>query len=68
MRIDGMDVSLINPDDIRRATGVLQENMLFRKTVRDNIALAHPTAELAEVTRAAEPAGADAFIRDMVRL
>ena len=64
--IDGMDLAVLNPDQIRRKTGtVLQENVLFRKTVRDNIALGRPTASTEEIIRTAQLAGADDFIRDM---
>ncbi|WP_255431701.1 ABC transporter ATP-binding protein [Cardinium endosymbiont of Dermatophagoides farinae] len=41
---------------------VLQENFLFNRTVRDNIALSFPQASLESVIRAAELAGAHAFI------
>ncbi len=41
---------------------MLQDNFLFRGTVRDNIAATRPGAGLAEVVRAARLAGADEFI------
>jgi ATP-binding cassette, subfamily B, bacterial HlyB/CyaB len=41
---------------------VLQENFLFRGTIRDNIAAARPDAPLAEIVEAARMAGADEFI------
>jgi ATP-binding cassette, subfamily B, bacterial HlyB/CyaB len=41
---------------------VLQENFMFRGTVRDNIAAARPGATLAEIVEATRIAGADEFI------
>jgi len=41
---------------------VLQDNFLFRGTIRDNIAAAKPDAGLAEIVEAARMAGADEFI------
>ena len=41
---------------------VLQENLLFRGTIRENIAAARPDATLDEVVEAARLAGADEFI------
>jgi ATP-binding cassette subfamily B protein len=41
---------------------VLQDNILFRGTIRENIAAARPDAHLDDVMRAARLAGADEFI------
>src|SRR5215467_9397432 len=42
--IDGMDLAMADPAWLRRQIGVvLQENVLFNRSVRDNIALADPT-------------------------
>jgi subfamily B ATP-binding cassette protein HlyB/CyaB len=41
---------------------VLQENILFNRTVRENIALADPTRPMAAVLAAAQLAGAHEFI------
>jgi ATP-binding cassette, subfamily B, bacterial HlyB/CyaB len=63
IRIDGHDVRDIDLGHLRRQIGVvLQDNFLFRGTVRDNIAATRPGASLAEVVRAARMAGADEFI------
>ena len=63
IRLDGVDVRHIDLGHLRRSTGVvLQENFLFRGTVRDNIAAARPEAGLAEIVAAARLAGADEFI------
>jgi subfamily B ATP-binding cassette protein HlyB/CyaB len=48
---------------LRRQIGVvLQENFLFRGTVRDNIAAAKPEATFEEIVASAEAAGAAEFI------
>jgi subfamily B ATP-binding cassette protein HlyB/CyaB len=63
IRMDGVDLRHIDLGHLRRSTGVvLQENFLFRGTVRDNIAAARPEAGLAEIVGAAQLAGADEFI------
>jgi ATP-binding cassette, subfamily B, bacterial HlyB/CyaB len=63
IRLDGIDIRHINLAHLRRNIGVvLQENFLFRGTIRENIAAARPDAPLAEVVEAARMAGADEFI------
>src|SRR5678816_2232813 len=48
--IDGMDLAQIDPIWLRRQIGVvLQENFLFNRSVRDNIALADPGCPLETV-------------------
>ena len=64
--IDGRDISLADPAWLRRQIGVvLQENVLFNMTVRENIALALPAASIEDVVKAAELAGAHEFIGKM---
>ncbi len=66
LRIDGVDISLIDAAQLRRQVGVvLQENLLFNRSVRENIAIADPAAPLEAVMRVAALAGADAFIREL---
>ncbi len=61
--IEGQDIALLPPDWLRRQIGVvLQENLLFNRTVRENIALADPTLPMQAVLSAAELAGAHEFI------
>ena len=61
--VDGTDLALVDPAWLRRQVGVvLQENILFNRTVRENIALANPTAPMEQVIAAAELAGAHEFI------
>ncbi len=61
--VDGVDLSLVDPAWLRRQVGVvLQENILFNRSVRENIALADPTLPMERVIRVAEMAGAHEFI------
>ena len=63
IRVDGTDIRHIDLGHLRRSTGVvLQENFLFRGTVRENIAAARPDADLADIVAVARMAGADEFI------
>lgn len=64
--IDGIDITLLDPSWLRRQIGVvLQENVLFNRSIRDNIALADPTMPLEKVIAAAELAGAHEFILEL---
>lgn len=61
--IDGMDISMLNPKQLRRQIGVvLQENFVFNGTVRENISIHMPTATVEQVIQAAKTAGAYDFI------
>ena len=61
--IDGVDLALADPAWLRRQIGVvLQENVLFNRTVRENIALADPGMSLERVIQAAQLSGAHEFI------
>jgi subfamily B ATP-binding cassette protein HlyB/CyaB len=64
--IDGMDLSVADPAWLRRQIGVvLQENVLFNRSVRDNIALADPAMPMERVISAATLAGAHEFILEL---
>ncbi|WP_324256085.1 type I secretion system permease/ATPase [Niveibacterium sp. 24ML] len=64
--IDGVDLALADPVWLRRQIGVvLQENMLFARSVRENIALSDPGAPLEQVIEAAKLAGAHDFIMEL---
>lgn len=64
--IDGIDISLADAAWLRRQLGVvLQENVLFSGTIRENIALADPAIPMARVIAAARMAGAHEFILDL---
>jgi subfamily B ATP-binding cassette protein HlyB/CyaB len=64
--VDGMDLAVADPSSLRRQIGVvLQENMLFNRSIRENIALADPGLPLAAVIAAAQLAGAHEFILEL---
>ena len=64
--VDGIDLALVDPAWLRRQVGVvLQENILFNRTVRENIALADPTRPMEAVMAAATLAGAQEFILEL---
>jgi ATP-binding cassette, subfamily B, bacterial HlyB/CyaB len=64
--IDGLDLALVDASSLRRQIGiVLQENVLFNRSLRENIALADPGAPLEQVIQAAKLAGAHEFILDL---
>jgi ATP-binding cassette, subfamily B, bacterial HlyB/CyaB len=61
--VDGIDLAMVDASWLRRQIGVvLQENVLFNRTVRENIALADPGMPLDQVVAAAKLAGAHDFI------
>lgn len=63
IRFDGVDAREIDLSHLRRQVGVvLQENFLFRGTVRENLVMTKPDATFDEVVAAAQAAGADEFI------
>jgi ATP-binding cassette subfamily B protein len=63
IKIDGNDLRAIDVDHLRSSIGVvLQENFLFRGSIRDTIAATKPDASFEEVVRAARLAGAEEFI------
>jgi subfamily B ATP-binding cassette protein HlyB/CyaB len=64
--VDGVDLALVDPAWLRRQIGVvLQENILFNRSVRENIALADPTRPMEEVIAAARLAGAHEFVLEL---
>jgi subfamily B ATP-binding cassette protein HlyB/CyaB len=61
-----VDVKHIDPLFLRYRTGiVLQECFLFSGTIRDNIAIASPDADMEQIIEAARIAGAHDFISEM---
>lgn len=63
IRVDGIDLAQADPTALRRQIGVvLQENVLFNRSVRDNVALADPGLPLEPIIHAAKMAGAHEFI------
>ena len=66
VRIDGIDLALADPAWLRRQIGVvLQENLLFNRSIRENIAVTDPGIPLESVIHAARLAGAHDFISEM---
>jgi subfamily B ATP-binding cassette protein HlyB/CyaB len=64
--VDGMDLAMADPAWLRRQIGVvLQENVLFNRSVRENIALADPAMPMERVIAAARLAGAHDFILEL---
>jgi subfamily B ATP-binding cassette protein MsbA len=66
VKIDGQDVRSYKLKSLRRQISfVLQDTILFRAPVWQNIAYGRPEASREEILRAAELANADEFIRNM---
>ena len=64
--VDGADLAMVDSTWLRRQMGiVLQENILFNCSIRDNIALAEPGMPIARVIAAANLAGAHDFILEL---
>jgi len=64
--VDGVDLALVDPAWLRRQMGiVLQENVLFNRSIRENIALADPAIPVERVIAAARLAGAHDFILEL---
>lgn len=64
--VDGHDISIIDTTSLRQQIGVvLQENMLFNRSIRDNIALTNPSLPIESIVAAAKLAGAHDFICEM---
>ncbi len=66
--VDGVDLAMVDTAWLRRQIGVvLQESVLFNRTVRENIALADPGATMERVITAAQMAGAHEFILELTQ-
>ncbi|CAH0442338.1 type I secretion system permease/ATPase [Ralstonia pseudosolanacearum] len=64
--IDGQDIAIVDTTSLRQQIGVvLQENTLFNRSIRDNIALTNPAAALEVIIEAARLAGAHEFICEL---
>ncbi|WP_210397908.1 type I secretion system permease/ATPase [Motiliproteus sediminis] len=64
--VDGVDLAMVDTAWLRRNIGVvLQENFLFNRSIRENIALANPGLPMEAVVRAAQLAGAHEFILEL---
>ncbi len=66
IRVDGIDLTLADPAWLRRQIGVvLQENVLFNRSIRENILIADPGLPVEVAIRAAKLAGAHEFICEL---
>lgn len=66
VRVDGIDLALADPAWLRRQIGVvLQENVLFNRSIRENIAVTDAGIPLEQVIHAATLAGAHDFILEL---
>jgi len=66
IRVDRLDMRELDIAHLRQNIGVvLQDNFLFRGTVRENIAMAKPNSSFQEVIYVARMAGAAEFIERM---
>ncbi|EJL56617.1 type I secretion system ABC transporter, HlyB family [Rhizobium sp. CF122] len=66
--VDGQDIAQVDPAWLRANIGVvLQENMLFNRTIHDNICLVNPSMSRAAAMRMARLSGADEFIAKLPR-
>jgi subfamily B ATP-binding cassette protein HlyB/CyaB len=64
--VDGVDLAMIDTAWLRKKIGVvLQENFLFNRSVRENIAITDPSIPMERVVAAAQMSGADEFIGDL---
>jgi ATP-binding cassette, subfamily B, bacterial HlyB/CyaB len=63
IRVDGLDIRELDVSHLRQNIGVvLQDNFLFRGSVRENISMAKANTSFTEVVYAAKLAGADEFV------
>ncbi|MDP5338943.1 MAG: peptidase domain-containing ABC transporter [Nodularia sp. (in: cyanobacteria)] len=64
--IDGHDITSLSLRSLREQVGVVdQDTFLFGSTIRENISLGQPGANLSAIIEAARLAGADEFIKKM---
>jgi ATP-binding cassette, subfamily B, bacterial HlyB/CyaB len=64
--VDGMDLALADASSLRRQIGVvLQENVLFNRSIRENIALSDPGAPIEKIIHMAKLSGAHGFILEL---
>ena len=66
IKLDGVDIRDYKLTSLRDQIGyVLQDTVLFRGTIRDNIAYGRPNATQEQIEEAAKLANADGFIAEM---
>ncbi|MCA1321050.1 ABC transporter ATP-binding protein/permease [Bacillus tianshenii] len=66
IKLDGVDIRDVTVQSLRKQIGiVLQDNILFSDSVRENIALGKPDATMEEIIEAAKAANAHDFISSL---
>jgi len=66
IRIDGIDISQLRPEELRRQIGLVpQDTVLFGASARENIGYGRPGASNEEIEAAARAAAADEFLREL---
>jgi ATP-binding cassette subfamily B protein len=66
IRFDGVDIRELDLYYLRKNIGVvLQENFIFKGTIKENISITKPDASFEEVVRVSQIAGADEFIEKL---
>lgn len=64
--LDGVDLSVVDTAWLRKQIGVvLQENFLFNRSIRENIAIVDPSIPMERVIAAAKMSGAHEFISEL---
>ncbi len=64
--VDGQDIAIVDTPSLRHQIGVvLQENVLFNRSLRDNIALSNPALPIEAIMEVAKLAGAHDFICEL---
>jgi ATP-binding cassette subfamily B protein len=66
IRVDGVDVSKVDPETVRARIGLVpQETVIFGTSARENIGYGRPGASNRDIEDAAKAAAADTFIRQL---
>ena len=66
IRIDGVDIAEVDPQEVRRRIGLVpQDTVIFGTTARENIRYGRPEASDADIEAAARAAAADDFIEKL---
>ncbi len=64
VKLDGLDIGLIDPADVRRDVGLLNQNaQLFYGTIRENVVMGAPLASDQDILNALELTGALPFVQ-----
>ncbi|MEF9958155.1 MAG: type I secretion system permease/ATPase [Acinetobacter sp.] len=65
VHLDGLDISLIDPADVRRDMGLLNQNAhLFYGTIRENLTLGAPLARDEDILKVLKVTGALSFVQE----